>query len=283
MLNTTLTISMLVVIFAFCTTLVLCSAQPSTVPIKSLRSQPGTCPSEAEIENVRNELIQEAFSIGSQINPANSCADIPVNMSSGLYWILPAAGSPAVQVHCNFNHQCGPGAWTRVAFLNMSDPNQTCPSNWITISSPVRTCGRGRYAAAGCNSVFYSTLGLTFSRVCGRVIGYQHATPDAFDPLIHFNQQIDGYYVDGLSLTHGSPGSRQHIWTFAGAIGDMVLSDTYRCACSISHNWNFSTGFVGNDYFCDTGNHGNTWPHERFYSEDPLWDGAGCAPGTTCC
>ena len=115
------------------------------------------------------------------------------------------------------------------------------------------------------------------------MIGYQHATPDAFDPLIHFNQQIDGYYVDGLSLTHGSPGSRQHIWTFAGAIGDMVLSDTYRCACSISHNWNFSTGFVGNDYFCDTGNHGNTWPHERFYSEDPLWDGAGCAPGTTCC
>ena len=32
----------------------------------------------------------------------------------------------------------------------------------------------------------------------------------------HVNRQnIDGGYVCGLSLTHGAPGSRQHIWTFA--------------------------------------------------------------------
>ena len=48
--------------------------------------------------------------------------------------------------------------WTRVAFLNMSDPNQVCPSNWTTIGSPVRTCGMGQ-TSRGYNSVFYSTLG----------------------------------------------------------------------------------------------------------------------------
>ena len=32
------------------------------------------------------------------------------------------------------------------------------------------------------------------------------------------HQGIDGYYVDGLSPTHGAPGSRQHIWTFASGL-----------------------------------------------------------------
>ena len=38
---------------------------------------------------------------------------------------------------------------------------------------------------------------------------------------MHLNsgsQTIEGYYVDGISLTHGPPGSRQHIWTFAGGL-----------------------------------------------------------------
>ena len=40
--------------------------------------------------------------------------------------------------------------------------------------------------------------------------------------------------------------------------------------------------FVGNDYFCDTaidtGISGGV-----FYNDDPLWDGAGCGPQSTCC
>jgi hypothetical protein len=27
-------------------------------------------------------------------------------------------------------HQCGDGIWHRVAYLNMSDPSQQCPSAW---------------------------------------------------------------------------------------------------------------------------------------------------------
>ena len=40
--------------------------------------------------------------------------------------------------------------------------------------------------------------------------------------------------------------------------------------------------FVGNDYFCDTGSN-DTRDQARFYSEDPLWDGVGCGPQSTCC
>ena len=39
--------------------------------------------------------------------------------------------------------------------------------------------------------------------------------------------------------------------------------------------------FVGNDYFCDTGS--SDFNSNIFYSDDPLWDGAGCGPQSTCC
>jgi len=29
----------------------------------------------------------------------------------------------------------GPSTWTRVAFLNMSDPTHMCPINWTTITT----------------------------------------------------------------------------------------------------------------------------------------------------
>jgi len=40
--------------------------------------------------------------------------------------------------------------------------------------------------------------------------------------------------------------------------------------------------FVGNNYFCDTGN--ITYNGQNiFYPDDPLWDGQGCGPSSTCC
>ena len=223
-----------------------------------------------------------------QPNSATSCSHVlQLNSSSpsGHYWIKSSNGS-AVHVYCDFNRQCGCNgsrSWTRVAFLNMSDPNQTCPCNWTTISSPVRTCGRERNRKRGCNSVFYSTFGLTYSRVCGCIIAYQDASTDAFQ-LLTVSESIDGPYVDGVSLTHGSVGSRQHIWTFASALGETDnYNQRYLCNCSNDISWPYSTDFVGNDYFCDSGNHANTSKPYTFYSNDPLWDSHGCGPSSACC
>ena len=239
------------------------------------------------LDSKLNNIIRSLTGQYSNL-PADSCSHIlQLNLSSpsGHYWIRSSNGS-AVHVYCDFNRQCGcdgSSTWTRVAFLNMSDLNQVCPSNWITISSPVRTCGRGRTSSRGCNSVFYSTFGLTYSRVCGRIIAYQDGTPDAFHALIS-SEQIDGPYVDGVSLTHGSVGSRQHIWTFASAFGETDNYDQrYLCPCSNNISWPYSTNFVGNDYFCDSGNRANTLNPFSFYSNDPLWDGQGCGPTSTCC
>ena len=74
---------------------------------------------------------------------------------------------------------CGPGQWYRVAHLNMSDPSQQCPSAWREYNTRgVRACDRPD-GGASCPAVIYATS-RQYSRVCGRAIGYQIGSPDAF-------------------------------------------------------------------------------------------------------
>ena len=108
----------------------------------------------------------------------------------------------------------------------------------------------------------------------------QVGSPDAF-----WNTDIDNYYVDGVSLTHGTF-PRQHIWTFAGAASEDDQRPTLKCICTntaISSRVPAPPSFVGDDYFCDTAALTGTEAGEEFYSDDPLLDGAGCGPWSTCC
>ena len=105
---------------------------------------------------------------------------------------------------------------------------------------------------------------------------------DAFAP--YFTNRavtIDGLYVDGVSVTHGQ-NPRKHIWTFANAL-DEVRRNEYVCPCTKTDtSFNGAVPpFVSGDYFCDTGSRYSF--AKQFYSEDPLWDGAGCGGTSTCC
>ena len=169
----------------------------------------------------------------------------------------------------------------RVAELDMTDPQERCPSGFRTITSPKRMCGRP--SGPGCASVTFPVNGVHYSRVCGRVIGYQYFSMGAFTPYYrNQSRTIDDIYVDGVSLTHGhSP--RQHIWTFANAIDETgPIFNLNRCPCSQTDTY---TGivppFIGNDYFCDSGSHYSF--DRQWYTEDPLWDGEGCGGSSTCC
>ena len=66
--------------------------------------------------------------------PAASCSNIDAQSlilrPSGFYWIRSSSGT-AVQVYCDMDRVCGcnsTGGWTRVAYLNMTDASQQCPS-----------------------------------------------------------------------------------------------------------------------------------------------------------
>ena len=262
-----------------------------------------TCPSERQQERVRNEVDSVALRLLRET-------------------ILP---------HLQ-NFSCGGSTgWRRVAYLDMSDSAQRCPSVWQEITTPHRVCGRRsssascegltyssgseqydqvcgrRSSSASCEGLTYSSgseqydqvcgrrsssascEGLTYSsgseqydQVCGRIIGYQLGSPDAFRGSW---LSINTSYVDGISVTHGFP--RQHIWTFAAGVHEHMLYNWSTCPCvagSTNEIRNYIPSFVGQNYFCETGltqwntTDGIFWP-----DGDPLWDGQGCGPTSSCC
>ena len=214
-------------------------------------------------------------------DPATSCKDTN-NASSGYYWIG-EIGS-AVRVYCNMSLTCGnlTGGWMRVANIDMTNTSQNCPSGLHLTTSPKRVCD---ITSTGCVSNDFDIHGAQYSHICGRVIGYLKSANYAF----HFQSRgIDGTYVSGVSLTHGqSP--RQHIWTFAGALDETSGSNSVnKCPCVNPnlHPTPILPSFIGNDYFCDTAfetryNFVPDW--HSIQVSDPLWDGEGCGPTSTCC
>ena len=180
----------------------------------------------------------------------------------------------------------GPGFWRRIAHLDISDPEEQCPSNWRLITTPVRACGRT--SRFGCYSAVFPSNGASYSRVCGRINAFQQGSTDAFFPSREGrNPGLEGVYIDGISLTHGAAGSRQHIWSFVAAFYEVSSSynPVYVCPCTdINSNWPYRIpSFIENNYFCDTGNPGPGISLTEVYQDDPLWDGEGCGPSSTCC
>ena len=118
-------------------------------------------------------------------------------------------------------------------------------------------------------------------QVCGQLRGYQHGTPDAFFP--NPSRTIDDLYVDGVSITYGSP-SRKHIWTYANGVNLMFFGvPQFNCPCN-DVNRHVPPPFVGSDYYCETGDNDKTCCATTLYPNDPLWDGQQC-PGeeAPCC
>ena len=168
----------------------------------------------------------------------------------------------------------------RVADLDMTNPTHHCPQGFRTVTSPKRLCGR--QSGPGCVSTTFPAHGIQYQKVCGRAIGYQKDATDAFDPYYtNRHVTIDGTYIDGISITHGH-NPRKHVWSFASAV-DETLSNRYVCPCTKTDA--VYTGvvppFVGQDYFCDTGSRYRV--RDQIYIHDPLWDGRGCGPRSTCC
>ena len=243
----------------------------------------------ASIDTAYKQLNTSIDMLYQQLNqgkasdrPATSCKDLYGSHSSGYYWIG-EVGS-AVRVYCSMSLTCGylTGGWMRVANIDMTNTSQNCPSELRLISSPKRVCD---ITSAGCVSNDFDVYGAQYSHICGRVIGYQKSGIAAF---FHHSRGIDADYVTGVSLTHGqSP--RQHIWTFAGALDETSGSHTRnKCPCVNPNIYPAPTlpSFIGNDYFCDTAfeTRFNTVPnYQSIQVSDPLWDGKGCGPTSTCC
>ena len=168
--------------------------------------------------------------------------------------------------------------WVRVGYLDMSDPAQQCPIHWNRIDSPIASCGR-KSTTEGCDSLQVSTSGARYQQVCGWFRGYQVGRPDAFDP----SGSLETYYVDGISITYGSPGKRHHVHTYA--VGKYERNDIASCPCAGGSD---PPSFVNSsDYYCESGFRIPSADSEPiagvFYSSDVLWDGEKCGNSEVRC
>ena len=101
---------------------------PLTYPGRVLQGDGSqTCPSEAQRGMLRNEVTNAERRL------------------------LRESVTPLLHYSCG-----GSTGWRRVAYLNMSDPSQQCPSAWREITSPHRVCGR-RSTSGSCDGVNYTT------------------------------------------------------------------------------------------------------------------------------
>ena len=233
---------------------------PLTYPGQILQGDGSqTCPSEAQRGIARNEVRNDTQSL------------------------LRESVVPLLQANST-EHPCGGSGWRRVVYLNMSDPSQQCPSVWREITTPHRVCGR-RYNSSGgdCQGLTYTTGSRQYDQMCGRIIGYQSGPSSAFYPSP--GRSINTNYIEGVSVTHGSP--RQHIWTFAGGLDEQTRWPAETCPCVTgSTGGSLVPSFVGQNYFCESGL--TRWPGSATFGVlypdgDPLWDGQGCGPTSSCC
>ena len=182
--------------------------------------------------------------------------------------LLHSITDQVVQSYSN-NPNCGPGLWTQVFSLNVSNEDQSCPGDWNSQTcKSIRGCG-GSYRS--CQSAFSNEINTAYNKVCGRIIGTGSETPDVFLRLISGQTTIEDNYLDGVSVTHGAPGSRTHIWSF----GAGHLSPSHSpCPCENSDRIEapLPPSEVGENYFCTS-----------TLSCDRLWSGSDCNTASSCC
>ena len=229
--------------------------------------------------------------------PATTCEEIKKNWPSSASGYYTIKGQ---RVYCNMEELCGSGGgWTRLAYLDMTESTENCPSGFkLYQSGGVRACGRPTSSGGSCVSVQFPSNGINYSQVCGRVVGYQYKSTDAVYPgdytgegygsvITQSHNDINSYYVDGVSITRGSP--RQHVWTLMAGVSSAgngnARAKTANCPCSPgSPQKSTLQSFIGNDYFCESGNPATDGSYKNiFYSSDPLWDSKNCSSEGACC
>lgn len=275
------------------------SSTPLTLTPSYLQSQgSGVCPSEDQLKTQRSNINKDVVDlirqyvyvqscdIGMTTDTAvGSCAEIPAICNSSMRYVTTADGKGA-QVYCETNPPFDNGTWMQVANINMENAAQSCPSQWteyIDSDNNIRACGRDLTQEQSVALVLFSTNGVSYSKVCGRITAYQFGATTAF--TTNQNATLSDAYVDGVSITNGD--YSEHIWTFAAARAQGDESSDAVCPCT---NPTRHTGasiyipsFVGNDYFCETGVSDSTAYDSTFYADYALWDGQDCFESSTCC
>ena len=166
------------------------------------------CPAQENSTTVVLPLYQRTNSIGlnestistaiqNLLNRSNSLASIPKvsavsckkiaeqisTYESGYYWIQGTLG--VVKVYCEMgtNNTFGQsGGWMRIANVDMRNNQSQCPPGLVYNVTEGRRLCRKPSLDPGCYSTTFSTQGVQYRNVCGKVVGYQYFKTNGFGP-----------------------------------------------------------------------------------------------------
>ena len=223
---------------------------------------------------------------GMTADGASSCKELLKNNSTNEYYDIQTRDG-VKNMYCDMEYEnCGrEKGWTRIAYINISDPNNSCSELGLTHTfarsideripeKDVCTRSRTKPEERGCSSVKFSTHGIPYTKVCGRARGYQSRFTRAFHSSAYAGQnKTSDSYVSGLSVTRGKPRHRKHIWTFAAGFSKAYGFATVNCPHALYPSPK-PPYFVKEDYFCDSGNPNNS--RDRWYLYYALWDSKWC-------
>lgn len=232
-----------------------CTQLPIRLPARVVPSPPDLCASDADRESTLDQLDADLDTIISEHLQVFQSLSLPV--------------------------QCPGSGWVRVADFNLEENSDAqCPEGWVKTADAVPHCRLVNGEA--CGSMLFNEDSLSFSQVCGRIKGYQVGKTAGFFPSTQTQDGLDGAYLDGVSITRGTP--REHVWSFASGYSSSRGEAFHRCPCanvSLSGSTQ-APAYVGNNSFCDSGTDEEA-SFGTFYSDNALWDGQGCRAGNRCC
>ena len=202
----------------------------------------------------------------------SSCEKIQDQICESGYYEI----GPGVQ-YCSAEVICGSKGWTRVGIANFGATQDPCPSGLIEHNeNGLRACKIESLSTP--SSIAIPTGGVRYTQVCGPVRAYAFGSPDAFVPSVTGPKDIEQNYLDGVSITRGPAGDRQHVFSLAGAYREAST----QCPCSTGSSES-PPAFVGSDFYCESGNPTGGWS-AVVYGDDVLFDGQECnANEAPCC
>jgi hypothetical protein len=160
------------------------------------------------------------------------------------------------------------GGWTRVVLLDDTDPAFACPVAWRSTALPDGRIGCARPSGGASQASVRFSVPHDFSEVGGRVTGVVFGDQDTF---VNHVADINGVFVDGVSLTTGPATAREHVFTFVGAhpFVDQIVN---RCPCEQGAVQ--PPAFV-DAFFCDkpTANGARPGGGRAYDTAHPVWEG----------
>lgn len=219
------------------------------------------------------------FPFAPSAEGARTCAEVLAEdpgAASGEYELVGPDGR-RVRVICDMDRKGG--GWG-LALRMDTDADQACPPGWLrqsTGDSSPEVCTRPLAPAASAAAATFPAPQAAYQEVLGRAEGLQFQSMDGFayngGPVA--DRSLGGIYVDGVSITAGTPA--EHVWTYAVAWSEDDNIQNSRCPCQEGAA---PPDFVGDHMSCEAGVRGV--PPIGWYVDDPLWDADGDGDLSSC-